>query len=392
MQFSTNLNQSIPKQETPKQTWKQRFCSQAHQMFFISAIFFAIAIMFLTLFSLLGKVSIDFSIIHGFGLNYAVFTNAFLGFLITVIPKYNAAAAIKQEQYVKPWIALQAGFIITILINAAVGKILVALVMLYFAKIFYTTIKNGKATIKEDSLYLNSIFILGSLFLIAEVVFQTNLSFLIFFAYLINMVYFVALRMIPGFYYIYTKKTPWQKPKFVKPLAFALLILTGISMQFNLNTILILSSLIATIFFTYVFFKVDILKKTTPILDILVLGFAWVPVGFLALFIESFLELNILKASVHIFALGFVTTLLIGFGSRVSLGHAIPAQPITADKTTIWLFVFTQVLVLVRVLASVLALSDSASFMGFLHLSASLWIVLFIAWSLKYGKYLLRLQ
>ncbi|NVJ53859.1 MAG: NnrS family protein [Campylobacteraceae bacterium] len=385
MQFSTSPNPQIT-----KQSWKERFCSQPHQMFFVSAIFFSIFIMIMTLFSLIGKISLEFSTIHGFGLNYAVFTNAFLGFLITVIPKYNAAPAIKEELYIKPWIILQGGFFIGLLINAQVGKLIVALIMFYFAKIFYSTIKEGKALIKEDSIYLNSIFILGAVLLTIEALFTLNLSYLIFFAYLINMVYFVALRMIPGFYFTYTKINPWQKPKFIKPLSFVLITAVGISLQFDLKSLVMITSFLSFIFFTYVFIKLNMFKKTSAILQILVLGFAWFPLGFLGLFIESLLDGSILKLGLHIFALGFVTTLLIGFGSRVSLGHAIPAQPIVADELTKWLFVLTQVLVFTRITASILVLNNSTMFMNILHLSATIWIFLFFAWTLKYGKYLLR--
>lgn len=140
MQFSTS-----PKQQIIEQTWKEKFCSQPHQMFFVSAIFFSIFIMIMTLFSLMGKTSLEFSTIHGFGLNYAVFTNAFLGFLITVIPKYNAAPAIKESLYIKPWIIMQGGFFIGLLINVQVGKLIVALVMFYFAKIFYSNDKRRKS-------------------------------------------------------------------------------------------------------------------------------------------------------------------------------------------------------------------------------------------------------
>lgn len=151
-----------------------------------------------------------------------------------------------------------------------------------------------------------------------------------------------------------------------------------------------ISSLSSFLFFTYVFIKLNMFKKTSAILQILVLGFAWFPLGFLGLFIESLLEGSILKLGLHIFALGFVTTLLIGFGSRVSLGHAIPAQPIIADELTKWLFVLTQVLVISRVAASILVLDNSTMFMNILHLSATIWILLFFVWTLKYGKYLLR--
>ncbi|RXK12473.1 hypothetical protein CP965_07765 [Halarcobacter mediterraneus] len=386
MQFSTSPN------ETPiKQSWKERFCSQPHQIFFVSSIFFSIFIMLLTLFSLLGKINMNFTLIHGFGLNYAVFTNAFLGFLITVIPKYNASIPIKEKLYIKPWIILQVAFFITLLINPLIGKTLVSLVMFYFAKIFYTTIKSGKAIIKEDSIYLNSIFILGAILLLIEAIFTIDLSYLIFFAYLINMVYFVALRMIPGFYFTYTKIQPWQKPKYIKPVSFFLILLVGIALQFNINTMITVTSFLSFIFFAYIFIKLNMFKKTSAILQILVIGFAWFPIGFLGLFIESLLEVSILKMGLHIFALGFVTTLLIGFGSRVSLGHAIPPQTIMADNFTKFLFALTQILLISRISASILVLNNSSIFMGILHLSATIWIVLFILWTLKYGKYLLRI-
>ncbi|RXJ91887.1 hypothetical protein CRV01_02035 [Arcobacter sp. CECT 8983] len=385
MQFSTSPNPQIL-----KQSWKERFYSQPHQMFFVSAIFFAIFIMIMTLFSLMGKLSLEFSTIHGFGLNYAVFTNAFLGFLITVIPKYNASLPIKEELYVKPWIILQVAFFISLLINPLVGKLIVAIVMFYFAKIFYSTIKEGKALIKEDSIYLNSIFTLGAVLLTFDAVFSLDLSYLIFFTYLINMVYFVALRMIPGFYFTYTKINPWQKPKFIKPVSFILITTVAIALQFELKPLIMISSLLSFLFFTYVFIKLNMFKKTSAILQILVIGFAWFPLGFLGIFLESLLEGSILKLGLHIFALGFVTTLLIGFGSRVSLGHAIPAQPIIADEFTKWLFILTQVLVISRIAASILVLDNSTIFMNILHLSATIWILLFFAWALKYGKYLLR--
>lgn len=386
MQFSTSPNVPII-----EKSWKERFCSQPHQMFFVSAIFFSIVVMFLTLFSLLGKTNLNFSTLHGFGLNYAVFTNAFLGFLITVIPKYNASAVITKEQYVKPWIILQVSMLITILINPIVGKVLVAAIMLYFAKIFYETIKNGKAIIKEDSIYLNSIFIIGAILLLVEVIFQINLSLLIFFMYLVNMVYFVALRMIPGFYFSYTKINPWQRPSFIKPLSFFLLSIVGIAIQFELEALLVFSSFFSFLFFSFVFIKLNMFKKTSAILQILVIGFAWFPLGFLALSLEAFFEVSLLKLGLHIFALGFITTLLIGFGSRVSLGHAIPAQPIVADELTKWLFVLTQILVISRISASLFALGDSLFFISLLHLSATIWIFLFLVWTFKYGKYLLRI-
>ena len=146
------------------------------------------------------------------------------------------------------------------------------------------------------------------------------------------------------------------------------------------------------VFFGYIVFKLNIYKKTPAIISILVLSFIWFEIGFIILFIESIFNLYSLKLALHIFALGFVTTLLIGFGSRVVMGHAIPAQRIVADKLTIFIFVLTQIVVLSRITASILFLENSNIFMGFLHLSSMLWIVLFLIWSFRYARTLLRIE
>lgn len=74
------------------------------------------------------------------------------------------------------------------------------------------------------------------------------------------------------------------------------------------------------------------------------LALIWLEIGFISLFLESIFETSSLKLSLHIFAIGFVTNLLIGFGSRVVMGHAVPAQKIIADKITIFLFILTKFL------------------------------------------------
>jgi uncharacterized protein involved in response to NO len=146
------------------------------------------------------------------------------------------------------------------------------------------------------------------------------------------------------------------------------------------------------LYFGYIVINFNIYKKTPPILSILVLAFIWLEIGFVSLFIESIFEITSLKLSLHIFAIGFVTNLLIGFGSRVVMGHAVPTQKIFADKITVFLFVFTQIIVLTRVLSSIFFLNDLNIFMDLLYVSAALWIILFILWTLRYGKTLLRLN
>ena len=389
MQFSTNQNGFTPKIE---EIWWDRFTSQSHQLYFTSSIFFAIVVMILTFVSFLGKLHLDFSLIHGFGLNYAVFTNAFLGFLITVIPKFNGSKVISKEKYLKPWFIFQGGIVLSFFGASFLGKLLVSFVMLYFVKVFYETIKEGKASYKKDSIFLNLVFLFGAIFLLIEVLFQTNLSLLIFFGYLISLVFLVAQRMIPAFYGSYMKVMAWEKPKYIREISVMLFLGLGIALEFELLLILKLISFVAMLFFGYIVMNLNIYKKTPAIISILVVSFIWLEVGFIALFLESIYEVYSLKLALHIFALGFVATLLIGFGSRVVMGHAVPAQQIVADKITKFIFVLTQVLVVSRICASILFLNDSTVYMGILHLSSWLWIVMFIIWTIRYAKTLIRIK
>ncbi|QKF83079.1 NnrS family protein [Halarcobacter ebronensis] len=387
MQFSTSFTQ-----KPVKKPWLSRFTSQPHQLFFSSAIFFALLIMALSAYSLLLSSHLDFVLVHSFGLNFALFSNAFLGFLITVMPKYNGSREIESNKYILSWIFYQIGVFSALFINVSLGKFIVSSVIIYFVYIFYKIIKNSQVAIKEDSIYINSILLLGAIFLLVESVTSYNLSMLVFFAYILPMVYIIALKMVPAFYFTYTKEIPWQKPKFIKPLSVILLFTIGISLQFELKLLLQISSFLSASFFGYTIYKLDFFKKTPAILSILVLGFLWFEFGFIILFIESLLNIYTLKLSLHIFALGFVTTLLIGFGSRVAMGHSVPPQPIIADKFTIFLFALTQILILSRIAVSISFMNDSNLYSISLSISIGLWIILFLLWFARYGKTILRVR
>jgi len=85
-------------------------------------------------------------------------------------------------------------------------------------------------------------------------------------------------------------------------------------------------------------------------------------------------------------AIGFLTTILIGFGTRVTLGHS--GQSPIADALATKIFWFIQVVVLFRVLYSVNVGLDFG--LGFLFdISFSAWLILFIVWVARYGKVLI---
>ena len=386
MTFQTQPNNFAP----VKQTWFEKFTSQPHQLYFISTIFFAFTIMLLTLFSLQGILQVNFTTIHGFGLIYGFFTNSFLGFLITVILNYTTSLIISKKYYLAPWMILQIGIITTLIGFETLGKIIVIFTIFYFNYIFAKTIKRGKSTTKKGTIYLNIILFIGSLLLLSEIIFHQDLTLVIFFGYLVSLVFTVAQRMVPVFYSNLMRTQLWEKPKYLVEISSILFLSIGIALQFDLVLFLKLSSFIAMLYFGYIIINLNIYQKTPPILSILVFSFIWLELGFISLFLESIFEIASLKLSLHIFSLGFVTNLLIGFGSRVIMGHAVPSEKIFADKITIFLFILTQVIIISRSFASILFMNNSSFFMELLYISGTLWIILFILWSLRYGKTLLR--
>jgi uncharacterized protein involved in response to NO len=382
MQFST--------EPISKKQWLERFSEQPHQLFFAASIVYAFYTMFTTMLSLVGY-SFEFYIVHSFGLIFALFTNAFLGFLITVIPKYSASMIIEKNTYLIIWVLYQFAILLVFFGFVIFGKIIIASTLFYTAIIFYKVISQGYSVDKKESYLLTFLLTLGAIILLIEVIFQYDLSLLLFYGYLLNIVFLIALKMVPNFYTMYTQRFKWEKPKYTLEIALILLFCIGVVTQFELILFSKLVSFMALVFFGYIVFNLNIYTKTPAILAILVISFIWFYIGIVVYFIETVLELYTMKLSLHILALGFVLNLFIGFGSRVTMGHAIPSQPIIADKFTKILFILMQIVILSRIVGSVFYMLEFNFFMELFHVSISLWLVLFLGWSLRYGQTILRL-
>jgi len=96
----------------------------------------------------------------------------------------------------------------------------------------------------------------------------------------------------------------------------------------------------------------------------------------------SFLALDI-----HTLVLGFIFTILIGFGTRVTLGHS--GNQMQADKYTKFLFYWTQVVVVTRLLTSLVS-AFGWNFMVLFDITATTWIVMFVAWALRFFAVLIQ--
>ena len=88
----------------------------------------------------------------------------------------------------------------------------------------------------------------------------------------------------------------------------------------------------------------------------------------------------------HLLILGFLLTILIGFGTRVTIGHS--GNPMQPDRWTTLLFNWTQVVVVMRLLVSVAAAYD-LDYLLLFDISATAWLLLFIGWGVRFFPVLL---
>jgi len=131
-------------------------------------------------------------------------------------------------------------------------------------------------------------------------------------------------------------------------------------------------------------------SQAPNILKILHIALYWMPAALIlgALFqlSEILMDTGFMFVDKHLLGLGFLTTIIIGFGTRVTLGHS--GQPPHADSLTLKIFYLTQIVVAARLLYS-LVFGLDIPMLWLFDLSLSLWLVLFIFWGWKFGPVLI---
>lgn len=109
------------------------------------------------------------------------------------------------------------------------------------------------------------------------------------------------------------------------------------------------------------------------LLAMLHLSFAWLPVAFFLLALEQ-LGFGVGSAAVHAFGLGFCSTMLVGFVTRVSLGHS--GRALKPSNLHWALYLGLHVAAALRV---ALAITGAAPWL--LHAVAGLWLLLVAVWA-----------
>ncbi len=375
------------------------FLSQPHQPFFLLGIVNALVMMLLFALSYKGVLTLTFNttVLHVYSLTYLVFTNLFLGFLFTTFSRFNQTTAIEKNSYLFIFfVNLFATLLFIVGLFTSIYLSLVAMVFLFISQAIsirqlQLIYNKSTAADKTDSKWIllanyfgliaHLCFILGAW--LAPLLHAATLFS--FYAYLVFLSLSVAQRMIPFFSHSLV-----QKDENFMSMLFAGFMLKILMAYVHAVPMEIILDIVIGSYLLYEILRWDLKPMSAPaILWVLHLALFWLPISFflsaLSLLGELYLETSFYFLNIHLLAIGFLTTLLIGFGTRVTLGHS--GQAPHADRFTTNIFWFVQLVVLGRVLFSLnVAFSWGLDFL--FDISFTLWLILFVLWSAKYLKVL----
>ena len=389
-------------QETKKENY---FLSQPHQPFFILGVINAVVMMLIFALSYKGIFTLQTESVnfHVYSLTFIVFTNVFTGFLFTTFARFTQAEVISKKYYTNIFYYSFIGsllFLVGSFINHIV--LLLGMAILFLAQVF-TVLKlqeiylNGNAVDKKDAFWILIAQYFGLLGHILFIELELNhyighdvnlLNVAVnisFYMYLIFLAFSVAIRMIPFFSHSFAVKNE----NFVK-IIFVLFILKSILSAVDFKIAEIVIDLLLGTYMILEFRRWELNPFNSPaILWVLHLALFWLPAAFLlsalSLTTELFIGTSFYFLNIHLLAIGFLTTLLIGFGTRVTLGHS--GQPPHADKLAINIFWFIQIVVVLRALFSInVAFGWGLNFL--FDISFTAWLILFLVWGIRYGKVL----
>lgn len=371
------------------------FFSQPHQPFFVLAFVNAIATMIIFLLAYNGIIHLAVHAVgfHIYALTYLMLTPAFLAFLFTTFPRFTSTPVVKKTLYIRIFSLYYLGSAIFLLgsivspVFSGIATVIIFIGHLMGILVLRTMYKTTTMEDKQDVFWILLAMSFGLLshflFLIAAFFYEPMMGLsteISVYLYLFLLTFSVAQRMVPFFSHSMAEKNT----KLLK-VVFILLVLHILLEGSYTN-----SSFVVDLALAFIIGK-ELLRwklqfpNPTPLLWILHTALYWVPIGFFLGAVANFITLlngtYFLALDTHVIILGFVFTILIGFGTRVTLGHS--GNTMQADKITTLLFYWTQVVVVTRILVS-FAAAWGWDIMPLFNLSIIAWLIMFAAWAWKF--------
>lgn len=341
------------------------------------------------------------SFVHAYLMIYGLFPFFMFGFLMTVFPRWMNGREIPARHFVPAFVLLSlgaAGFYAGLFANINVLAVAAFLSLAGWAIALYALLRVLLDTQHPDKRHPQAIFVattLGWCGLASYLVWLLNddaayLHFAIqsgLWFFLLPVFASVAHRMIPFFTSSALPNHPVARPYWPWPVMLTASLAHGVLALFGAAAWLWLSDAplaIAALYLTYVWGLRRSLR--VPLLGVLHIGFAWLGIGMLLFAVQSFLSLTgdgtthvWGLAPQHALTIGCYATLLIGMGTRVTLGHS--GLPMQVDTPIMVMFSGIQLAALLRVLADMLPLQGGY----WLYVAAAaIWLACFSPWVLRY--------
>jgi len=371
------------------------FFSQAHQPFFVLAFINAVVLMVLFLLAYKSTIHIPIPALnfHAYGLTYLLFTPAFLGFLLTTFPRFASTPVIEKTVYMRVFSFFYLGATLYVLgsivspIFSALGMVLILIGHIYgmmlLRNIYLTTTMEDKhdifwiLTAMKFGVFAHILFIWGQLFYAPLIGLANEIGI---YLYLFFLTFSVAQRMVPFF-----SHSMEGKNEYLLKVIFSLLLLHIVLEGFYANSSFVVDIAIGVLIGKEILRWKFQFPNPNPLLWVLHTALYWIPVAFIAGAITNFTTLmtgtSFLALDIHLISLGFVFTMLIGFGTRVTIGHS--GNPMQVDTYTKMLFYGTQLVVLLRVMVSVLA-AFGMNFMILFDITVTVWVLFLLLWAWRF--------
>ena len=389
---------SLTPPEPPKTTALQNLQAQPHRIFFFAGVVQGLLFVSLIGLNYAGLISLkaDVGLYHAFAMTFIVFTQFFAGFLLTTFPRYLSRPSASQKEYMPIVWLINGGGILFVALSFVSKMALIApmlIILAGYVKLCLCLLDfQTKSTVanKADTTWMLRSFALGAL---GHVLFILDLFIpsytyalalgVSFYLYLFLIVLIVSQKMMPFFAANTIMGYTMNKSKYFLHFIVVALILKVVLEALNVNAFVADCALFGIITYELLKWRLPF-RKSPPILWVLFLSIWWVPVGFGLFVVQDFSALlgapiYLEKSPLHALALGYFTTVLIGFGTRVILGHS--GRTPKADAYAVTLFGLIQAMALIRVIAGIFPQ------IGYLHAVltvAVLWIVIFGVWSKRY--------
>ncbi len=379
--------------------------TKPHKLFFFGGSANAIITMLMLLLHYQGLLYTKISLptFHAYTLIFTVFTQFFAGFLFTMFPRFLATSAITRESYLKPFLLLNLSAILFIFCAFAapsftpITAIGIFIAYLMIGQVLWQSNRQSSITARFDVNWILSALAAGAIShlfflwsfidpgqtIIRQAAIQSGV-----FLYLFMLILTLSQKMIP--FFTEGKVTGYKANRshyFLHTIA-GLLLIKVLFTIFSLNSYGFIDGLLFIITLSeFIRWRLPV-RQVEAILWVLYLSLIWIPISFLLYAIEGFTPSSFIfeKAPLHAIAIGYFTTILIGFSTRIILGHA--GQKPAADRYTIMLFALVQIIATTRIMAGLSLNSEIPLFLEAITLSTLMWLGLFIFWLKRYIKLL----